>query len=353
MYPVIYKIKKDKLPSLLDYWAKDYDVFAPIEKRGKFKYDKINKATEAELDPPVALLGSFKFLFMPLVSEVGKFSITKSGVDFSSDNNGETKSKQVVFGAKPCEVAALERLDKISSWDYKDEDYFERRERTTIVSLLCTQPDNYCFCTTLGFDWQKQEGSDIMVLYKDDNAYLRINTDKGNALIDLISDKSILFKAEVDELDPLYDEFKDRVKPKFDADQVLPFLSTKEAFDSPVFDKYGSYCLGCRVCASVCPTCYCFKISDEIYHDSGIRYKNYDSCNTRYFTLMAGGHNPRPTTNKRWRQRAMHKFVYFKERFGLTLCVGCGNCARNCPIHINIADVISDVATNTRKEVSK
>ncbi len=78
--------------------------------------------------------------------------------------------------------------------------------------------------------------------------------------------------------------------------------------------------------------------------DTGVRYKSYDSCNNGYFTLMAGGHNPRPAKYRRWRQRAMHKFVYYKERFGENLCVGCGKCTTSCPVNISIFEVVNQVA---------
>ena len=50
------------------------------------------------------------------------------------------------------------------------------------------------------------------------------------------------------------------------------------------------------------------------------------------FTHHASGHNPRPTQAARYRQRVMHKFKYFPERFGLIDCVGCGRCVRTCGV---------------------
>jgi NAD-dependent dihydropyrimidine dehydrogenase PreA subunit len=64
---------------------------------------------------------------------------------------------------------------------------------------------------------------------------------------------------------------------------------------------------------------------------------------------MAGGHNPRPAKYRRWRQRAMHKFVYYKERFGENLCVGCGKCTIACPVNISIFEVVNQVAVGSRQ----
>ena len=58
------------------------------------------------------------------------------------------------------------------------------------------------------------------------------------------------------------------------------------------------------------------------------------------FTLMAHG-TPRPTQLQRFRQRFMHKLVYFPaNNDGEYSCVGCGRCVSKCPISMNIAKVI-------------
>ena len=58
------------------------------------------------------------------------------------------------------------------------------------------------------------------------------------------------------------------------------------------------------------------------------------------FTLMAHGNN-RPTQMQRFRQRFMHKLVYFPDNHdGVYSCVGCGVCVAKCPSALNIVKVI-------------
>ena len=58
------------------------------------------------------------------------------------------------------------------------------------------------------------------------------------------------------------------------------------------------------------------------------------------FTRMAHG-NPRLTQVERFRQRFMHKLVYYpSNNEGIYSCVGCGRCLTKCPISMNIAKVI-------------
>ena len=58
------------------------------------------------------------------------------------------------------------------------------------------------------------------------------------------------------------------------------------------------------------------------------------------FTKMSAG-QPRLTQLERFRQRFMHKLVYYPtNNDGLFSCVGCGRCLAKCPIQMNIVKVI-------------
>ena len=64
------------------------------------------------------------------------------------------------------------------------------------------------------------------------------------------------------------------------------------------------------------------------------------------FTKMAHGNN-RLTQTERFRQRFMHKLVYFPENNeGMFSCVGCGRCLARCPISMNIAKVMNKIGGN-------
>jgi ferredoxin len=104
-------------------------------------------------------------------------------------------------------------------------------------------------------------------------------------------------------------------------------------------------CLGCRVCTYNCPVCYCFDVRDRLTPDGAIeRLRCWDSCQGGQCFAIAGGHNPRPTQMARQRQRYMHKFLYYPEREGMPLCVGCGRCVAECPANIDIREVMAAMA---------
>ena len=63
-------------------------------------------------------------------------------------------------------------------------------------------------------------------------------------------------------------------------------------------------------------------------------------CMYSDFTMMAHGNN-RNSQMQRFRQRFMHKLVYFPaNNDGMYSCVGCGRCVEKCPSSLNIVKVI-------------
>ena len=121
---------------------------------------------------------------------------------------------------------------------------------------------------------------------------------------------------------------------KFGADK------TKEFFERPEWSELSQSCLGCGTCTFVCPTCQCYDIKDFNTGHGIKRFRCWDSCMYSDFTKMSAG-QPRLTQLERFRQRFMHKLVYYPtNNDGLFSCVGCGRCLAKCPIQMNIVKVM-------------
>ncbi|MDI6787496.1 MAG: 4Fe-4S dicluster domain-containing protein, partial [Planctomycetota bacterium] len=131
---------------------------------------------------------------------------------------------------------------------------------------------------------------------------------------------------------------------KFDISLIKPWLESRQGgIDHPIWAKITLPCIGCGTCTYLCPTCHCFDIVDEGNLKGGSRCKNWDACQFAMFTVHASGHNPRDTQSKRFRQRVAHKFDYYPDKFGRTLCVGCGRCIRHCPTDMSLLDVLETI----------
>lgn len=241
----------------------------------------------------------------------------------------------VLIGTHACDAAAMSVLDAVFGWDYKDKFYIERRENTTIVTIGCRGLiDESCFCTSVGLGPDSRQGSDVFAMKEESGDLIfEAVTDKGEALIELTAN---LFE-EAESL-PAPSEPEEKA---FDLNDIKCWLD--ENFESDFWSEMSLSCVGCGTCTFLCPTCHCFDIVDETNGSEGVRRKNWDSCQFGLFTAHASGHNPRSAQSERFRQRIMHKFKYYVEKFDQTLCVGCGRCVRACPVGHSLLNYLTEI----------
>ncbi len=241
----------------------------------------------------------------------------------------------VVFGMRPCDVAAIDRLDQVFlTRGYVDEFYRSRRDALTTVALACNRVADSCFCSSLGSDPNEAPCADVLLLEGDEAFEVRAQTDKGRALV-------VLWEPWLAEGTVARDPVRCALEVNMDgvADK-LPHL-----FNDPLWDEVSTACLTCGSCTFICPTCHCFDLSQARTAAGDVRIRCWDSCMFKDYTLMAGNHNPREDKRARVRQRFMHKLCFFEERYGSPLCVGCGRCLIDCPATMDITALIDRVST--------
>ncbi|MFC1761361.1 4Fe-4S dicluster domain-containing protein [Planctomycetota bacterium] len=317
------------------------EVIAPVETEpGVVELAAVQSSEAIALDYANVRL-PLKRLFFPMTEVVLEYENQPDGdVDVKSEPLVPA-TEVVVMGARPCGVASLDALDKVFHWDYDDLRYSARRERTTLISFACTQPDAQCFCTSVGGSPHGTKQSDVLVfLGEDGQALMQVCSDKGAKFIDQLGDLVKSAPAGT-ELPPAPE-----VEAKFDSDKIKTWLD--ENFESDFWTDVSLKCLGCGACSFLCPTCHCFDIVDEANWHAGQRRRNWDCCSHPMFTKHASGHNPRPDQASRCRQRVMHKFKYFPERFEKIACVGCGRCARACSVGQNLVGILTDIESKTK-----
>ena len=330
-----FKLNRDKLGELVKALkGAGYRVVAPVEQERTFVFEEVDDPGEIRLDV-LRTKRSIKGWFFPRVEPTLSYEFDGQSVTCKSDLP-ESPPKTVIIGCRPCDAASLPMLDKLFDWDYRDEYWFKRREATTVISVACDAPDSYCFCTSVGGAPDGTAGADLVMKKTSSGDYLlEPATEKGTAIVEAA--KSALDPATGNE-----EILVGEVPQRFDLGAVKPWLD--DNFDHEYWKDISYKCLSCGVCAFVCPTCHCFDIQDESTLERGVRLKSWDSCCLPIFTRHGSGHNPRSTRDTRYRQRVMHKFTYYVDKFGVTACVGCGRCSAACPIDMNICTVVAGAA---------
>ena len=272
---------------------------------------------------------SIKEFLFPKAEKLYGYKIRGNSVELIE--NDALEPAQVIIAARPCDAAALPILDHVFNWDFHDEFYNRRRAATTVVTLACSAHDENCFCTSVGLDPGSERGSDAILFALGDGQYeLRCITEKGRALFGGKTEKSEQTGKTI--AGP---------EKKFDAQAVRTFVTAH--FEDPFWQEHALTCIGCGTCAFSCPACHCFDIVDAGPAAGNARVKTWDSCQFSTFTAHASGHNPRPVQPARQRQRILHKFAIYPEKFGEILCTGCGNCTRNCPVGLGVLSVVTEI----------
>jgi sulfhydrogenase subunit beta (sulfur reductase) len=332
-------ISKDRIVSLIDELIGQYDVLAPVREDGVVRFDQITSGDQALLNFANAKL-SPKDVFFP-ASEV-MFSYEGTRVEVPS-----LAAKRVLFGVRPCDARSFVLLEKVfSAPDYPDVYYLGKRENTYVVGMGCNRPLRTCFCTSVGGGPFNDEGLDVLLSDTGDKYLVEAVSDRGRELLaradwgsaaesDLGQKEQIVRQAEARATSGAVADFAELSQAE-DLQEKLRLV-----YEDSLWDELSQKCLGCAVCAYVCPTCHCFDVVDEGMNDRGRRVRIWDCCQFPLFTLHASGHNPRPSGRERMRQRIMHKFRYFVENFGEIACVGCGRCIVNCPGEVKDRDAQS------------
>lgn len=334
----MYKIAKSDLGNLYRAIAENNSLYLPVKNAGQTNFAMWTEDSAVDIET-LKTVKSPKDAFFPQSETL--YTCIRDGKKIKIEPEQLIDESFVVFGMKACDVKGIEVLDKVFLADPIDTFYAARREHGVIVAMACGEPELSCFCKVFGIDCSEPTGADVVTWLVGDELFLKPVTEKGVLLIESV--KSLLKDAD----EKAVDEAKTSINKIVD---MIPNMSLSldgwgrddklERFNSPVWEDLYKSCLACGTCTFVCPTCQCYDIKDYDTGHGVQRYRCWDSCMYSDFTLMAHGNN-RTSQMQRFRQRFMHKIVYFPtNNDGMFSCVGCGRCVEKCPQHLNIVKVI-------------
>ncbi|MCR5649536.1 MAG: 4Fe-4S dicluster domain-containing protein, partial [Oscillospiraceae bacterium] len=284
-----------------------YGVYLPATAQdGRAHYTRWSEGVQ--YDRSLNTVRSAKDCFFPQTENLVDFKLSGKSIEIV-DTRVEGEDF-IVFGVRACDVRSFDVLDRVFLAEPADSYYAERREKGVLFSMACTRPAETCFCHTFGID-PAEPGGDVACYIEDDTLYLSALTEKGEkalsaaaALLEESDDSAAnaqkaLIRERIASL-PLYG----LTTEGFGGDK------TDALFDRPEWKKLSEACLGCGTCTFVCPTCQCYDIRDFKTNQGVRRYRCWDSCMYSEFTKMSAG-QPRLTQTERFRQRFMHKLVYY------------------------------------------
>lgn len=337
----MYKIKREDLPALFQKIAADQELYLPVRTADQTNFGVWREEAEVDLDT-LKTVKSPKDVFFPQSETL--YTCYREGKKLSVEPETLKEQDFVVFGMKACDIKGVEVLDRVFLSDPIDTFYAARRDHGTIVALACHEPEETCFCKVFGVD-AAHPAADVAAWMVEDTLYWKPETEKGQKLTENLAD--ILEKAEDAGSETAVAEEEEKIRSII---EELPYshLSLEgwngdvlmEKFESPLWEELYKPCLACGTCTFVCPTCQCYDIKDYDTGHGVQRYRCWDSCMYSDFTMMAHGNN-RTSQKERFRQRFMHKLVYFPaNNDGMYSCVGCGRCVEKCPASLNIVKVI-------------
>ena len=249
----------------------------------------------------------------------------------------EEETPFVLVGVHPCDLSAIDALDRAYAYPPPDRRWQHNRGRSILIGIDCI-PDEYCFCDSMGTS-ETRRPCDLFLMETRRGYLVEINTRAGAEIL-----------ADAAATDPRGDDFLDaenrcrqnalamQGRLETSPDRLADLLEAGSFRE--IWDDIASRCYSCGSCNTTCPACFCFTMGDEFNWDlkSGVRRRAWDSCQLADFAVIAGGHRFRGERWERVRHRWRRKFLYLYRKFGRPFCTGCGRCSRACTADINILD---------------
>lgn len=336
-------LPKDKIKTALEALSKKYQVFVPTQQGEVVLFKPYGPESTLCFDRPANLPP--KGIIFPQSETLFTFNYQKDPEDHKKVSV-ELKENldfpaALIFGCRPCDAEGFTIYDRVyMEGDTADPYYQGRREKTTMVSLTCNAPSPGCFCTAVGRGPAAKDASDLLMTELENGYFFEAVTEKGRA---------ILQEGSLED-GGKYQEQAKQVQEKATAAVNKPFVSVEGTpekvlsfFENDAFwEVEAAKCVACGACTYVCPTCYCFNITDEQVGSGGERIRSWDACMFYHFTLEASGHNPRSNKHQRLKNRVGHKFSYYPTKYnGVIACCGCGRCIRYCPVSVDISEIVA------------
>ena len=324
--------------------AQGRELFEARRSAAGSAWQRVTSTDAFDWDVPLPLAGAKRFFFparQPLLRWHGE----------RVEESLPTPSPLVLFGIRPCDLTAVGYQDRFFA---ADRWYGRHRERVLVVGLNCLTSCGGGFCHDVGAGPFAGAGFDLgLTPLPDGRVVLQFGSDAGRATFAsagvaataLTSADQAAFAATAAAAAASFPArpFIGRALGRINAKPGAP---PGVAIADAEWQALGPACFACSGCTSLCPTCSCFTVVDEVYGATAERVRYWDSCLFEGFQREASAHHPAPRPGDRVRRFWQHKFAdEFTERCGRPGCVGCGRCDVTCTGSIGALRVLRALVT--------
>jgi len=326
----------------VDDLTRRFRVFGPVlQKRGQTTFEPIEDSGQLNLAYCTTMLSPRSFIY-PSVQKL--FRIDRETGTYTPIDPGPD-GMQLIFAIHPCDMHAVTVLDRTFLGDFQDFYYSKLREGTFTVVLNCNRACEKGFCPSMGTGpfLRIQEGYDVVMTWLGDDYLLEAGSQRGRELIEAAPGLQTAGEEHLQKKAAIEQQAVASFQKSLDV-RGLPELLMR-TFDHPVYKEVADErCLGCTNCTMVCPTCYCYNVTDRPDFGPKIveRGRQWDSCQDYGFAEVHTG-NFREPQQARLRQFLTHKLCTWLEQYGCFGCIGCGRCMTWCPTEIDITEMAKEI----------
>lgn len=262
-----------------------------------------------------------------------------------TDPAGPLSPGAVLFGVRPCDLAAIGTLDRVLLHTPASPEpvYLSRRD-VTVVVVDCTTPAATCFCASMGTGPHAPDDGryDLRITELDPaegsvepEYVVRAGSATGQEVLQRLDTGSAVSEHDHERAAEAQARAVAAMSRQVDPVAIRDVTQLQPDAWYDVAER----CVACGNCTAVCPTCFCTSIDDvgDLTGHVVTRQRRWASCFELEYSRL-GSAPVRSSHASRYRQWFTHKFATWHDQFGSAGCVGCGRCIAWCPIGIDVTD---------------